>query len=196
MTNAEGAILGLVAEKPRHGYEIEHVIEERGMRDWTEIGFSSIYYVLNKLEAEGRIEGSLEKAAGRGPARKVYRITASGGRALRDAVIESLAVPGRALSPLHLGLSNLPGVSPEEAAEALRQHNRVLGACRAAVRSKRESQSPLPFFVDAMFDYSLTMMEAEIGWIEKTIARLESNEPIFALVGGPQASAADEGPPR
>jgi DNA-binding PadR family transcriptional regulator len=43
MTNAELAILSLVAEQPRHGYEIEQVIEEREMREWTEIGFSSIY---------------------------------------------------------------------------------------------------------------------------------------------------------
>jgi DNA-binding PadR family transcriptional regulator len=48
--------LTLVAERPRHGYEIERVIEERGMREWTEIGFSSIYYLLKKLEREGLIE--------------------------------------------------------------------------------------------------------------------------------------------
>ena len=50
MTNAELAILSLIGEKPRHGYDIEQVIEVRGMRDWTEIGFSSIYYILRKLE--------------------------------------------------------------------------------------------------------------------------------------------------
>ena len=53
MTNAELAILSLVAEEPRHGYDIEQVIEARGMRDWTEIGFSSIYYLLKKLEKSG-----------------------------------------------------------------------------------------------------------------------------------------------
>ena len=44
--------------------EIEHVIEERGMRDWTEIGFSSIYYLLKKLEKEGLIAGRLEEVFG------------------------------------------------------------------------------------------------------------------------------------
>ncbi|MFL7891509.1 MAG: PadR family transcriptional regulator, partial [Anaerolineales bacterium] len=48
MTNAELAILSLIAEQPRHGYDIEQAIVARGMRDWTEIGFSSIYYLLNK----------------------------------------------------------------------------------------------------------------------------------------------------
>jgi len=41
-----------VAEQPKHGYQIEQDITTRGMREWTEIGFSSIYYVLNKLEAD------------------------------------------------------------------------------------------------------------------------------------------------
>jgi len=66
MTNAELAILGLVAEAPRHGYEIEQLIENRGMRNWTEVGFSSIYYILNKLEQRSLIRSHREPAAGRG----------------------------------------------------------------------------------------------------------------------------------
>jgi DNA-binding PadR family transcriptional regulator len=55
MTNAETAILTLLAEQPRYGYEIEQIIAERGMREWTEIGFSSIYNLLKKLEREGLV---------------------------------------------------------------------------------------------------------------------------------------------
>ncbi|MBN1315338.1 MAG: helix-turn-helix transcriptional regulator, partial [Anaerolineales bacterium] len=71
MTNAELAILSLIAEQPLHGYEIEQIIKKRGMRNWTEIGFSSIYYLLRKLEREGLISSRLENV-GRGPARKVF----------------------------------------------------------------------------------------------------------------------------
>ena len=45
LTDSELLLLGLVAEMPRHGYELEQVIEQRGMREWTQIGFSSIYFV-------------------------------------------------------------------------------------------------------------------------------------------------------
>ena len=31
----EELILGLLAEQPRHGYQIEKLIEDRGMRRWT-----------------------------------------------------------------------------------------------------------------------------------------------------------------
>ena len=50
ISNIEAAILGLLCERPQYGYEIEKIIEKRNMRNWTEIGFSSIYYILKKLE--------------------------------------------------------------------------------------------------------------------------------------------------
>ena len=54
LTPAELTVLGLIVEQPRHGYDLEQVIEERGIRQWTDIAFSSIYYVLAKLEKRGR----------------------------------------------------------------------------------------------------------------------------------------------
>ena len=41
-----------------YGYTIEKIIEERGMRHWTDIGFSSIYYVLKRLESRNLIVSS------------------------------------------------------------------------------------------------------------------------------------------
>ena len=84
MTNAELAVLSLLVEKPRHGYEIQQVIEDRGMRDWTEIGFSSIYYVLAKLEKRGLVS-STQDAGGKGPSRKVYAPTGAGFAACGEA---------------------------------------------------------------------------------------------------------------
>jgi DNA-binding PadR family transcriptional regulator len=172
MTNAELAILSLVGERPRHGYEIEQVIEERGMRAWTEVGFSSIYYLLKKLEQEGLIEGQLEEAE-RGPARKVYRPTPAGYAALRAAILEALSTPQRTYPPLQLGLANLPGIPPAEAAAALRRYRDALATSRDEAKAKWESQSPLPYFIEAMFDYSVTMLEAEIAWIETFIKKVE-----------------------
>jgi DNA-binding PadR family transcriptional regulator len=175
MTNAELAVLTLVAERPRHGYEIERVIEERGMREWTEIGFSSIYYLLKKLEREGLIAGQLE-AAKRGPARKVYHLTPTGRAAARAGVMEALSVPHRCYPPLQLGLANLSGIPATEAVAALRQHRDALVEQLAQLQARQESQQPLPSFVDAMFDYSATMIQAEKGWIERFIAQIERPE--------------------
>lgn len=172
LTNAELAILSLVVETPRHGYEIEQVIERRGMRDWTEIGFSSIYYLLKKLEKEGLVEGKLTEAE-RGPARKVFHATQAGFAALRQGALDALAALPRSSSPLQLGLSNLPLISPAEAITALQAHRQALIERIEGVQATWDRQRPLPYFVDAMFDHGLTMAQAELEWIAKFIKQVE-----------------------
>jgi DNA-binding PadR family transcriptional regulator len=173
MTNAELAILSLVVEQPRHGYEIEQVIEERGMRNWTEVGFSSIYYLLKKLEAEGLVKGQLQEAK-RGPARKVYHITPNGREAYRAGVLDALAVPRRQHSTLLLGVAGLSDVPLDEAVTALLQYRAGLAEWRDQVQANRDRQGPQPGFVDALFDYGLTMIQAEITWIEGFITKMEA----------------------
>jgi DNA-binding PadR family transcriptional regulator len=172
MTNAELAILSLVTEKPRHGYEIDQVIEARGMRAWTDLGFSSIYYLLNKLEQAGMIEATLE-SAGRGPARKVYHTTPTGQAALQTGVREALSTPHNCRPPLQLGLANLPLLPRSEALAALRDHHTGLDRGLAHLQAQRQRQQPLPAHVDAMFEHSIVMIEAELGWLARFIQRME-----------------------
>lgn len=173
MTNAELAILSLVAEQPMHGYQIEQVIEQRGMREWTEIGFSSIYYLLKKLDGKKLVEGQLEETE-RGPARKVYHITQAGECALHNAMIEALSEPQRQYSNFPLGLGNLPVVSPKEALMALNQYQDKLVSRLENLQASWKKQQPLPYFVDALFNYSKTMMSAELLWVEKFIGQMEA----------------------
>jgi len=173
MTNAELAVLSLVIQQPRHGYEIEQVIEERGMRRWTEIGFSSIYFLLKKLERGGFIEGQLEKTE-RGPARKVYHTTSAGLEAFHTAIIEVLSVPQPSPRPLMLGLANLPNIAPSEAIAALGQYSQNLKAkmeiLRTALDNKQHSH---PYFVDAMFELGLKVIQAELEWVEKFMKQIQ-----------------------
>lgn len=176
MTNAELALLSLLSEQPRHGYDIEKVIDERGMRDWTEIGFSSIYYLLRKLEKEGLIEGEWEGHPGRGPARKVYALTPEGMSAVLDGVLEALSTPQPLFPPIQLGLANLPGVPKQKALAALLKYRKALLARSQAVQKKRDLQRPLPLFVEAMFSYSLAMIRAEHDWLGTFIQSLEEHD--------------------
>jgi DNA-binding PadR family transcriptional regulator len=173
LTNAELAILGLVVEQPRHGYEIERVIEERGMREWTEVGFSSIYYLLKKLERDGYIESRLVETV-RGPARKVYHASPGGQQALQAGVLEALSVPQRSFPPLQLGLSHLPGIPVDDAIAALEQYRDRLAERLAGVHQRWQSQQPLPLFIEAMFEHSTTLIQAELSWAVDLIKRMEA----------------------
>ncbi|NIM94946.1 MAG: PadR family transcriptional regulator [Anaerolineales bacterium] len=177
MTNAELAILSLLVEKPLHGYQIEQVIEEREMRNWTEVGFSSIYYILKKLEGKGHIRGQIERSTGQGPARKVYYITPPGFQAWREATMQALSTPITPHSSFLLGLSNLTGIPAEDALFALRQYRISMVERAENLRSRWEAiEDHLPFNVNALFDFSMTMIDAELSWVTGFIHQLELRE--------------------
>jgi DNA-binding PadR family transcriptional regulator len=173
MTNPELAVLSLIAEEPRHGYDVEKIIEARGMRDWTEIGFSSIYYLLNKLEGKELIESHLSQPGGKGPARKVYEITDAGRQVHQEGVREALSTPKMRSSSFLLGLSNLPFLTQEESLDALKKYADEIERRLAHMLSRADEQQPLASFVAAMFAYSRTLAEAELHWINKYIKELE-----------------------
>jgi DNA-binding PadR family transcriptional regulator len=75
------AVLGLIAEEPRHGYAVRAEFEAR-LGDFWELNYGQVYQVLTALEQEGLIVGSDERV-GRRPTRKVYAISAKGREALR-----------------------------------------------------------------------------------------------------------------
>ena len=175
MTNAELVILSLIAERPRHGYQIEQVIEEREMREWTELGFSSIYYILNKLEGQGYIDSKVEQSAGRGPARKVYTITQSGSHICQEGILRSLARPPRPESMFLLGLANLPSIPQEEALTALHTYAAHLTERREHLQKRAQlGVDSFPIHVAAMFDFSLKMIQAELAWVKHFIKQMEA----------------------
>lgn len=173
MTNAELTILSLVAESPRHGYAVEQLIEDRGMREWTEVGFSSIYYLLKKLQARGLVKSQPGKET-RGPARTIFSATAQGRQELRTGVIRALSTPGTSPAQFMFGLANLPAVAVSDAAQALTTHRDNLMNRIDRLRARRHQQGPLPKHVAALFDYSETLIQTEAAWIDQYRRELEN----------------------
>jgi len=80
--SAELLILSLVENRPRHGYEISKLIEERS-DGVLKFNVASFYPLLYRLEKRGFIEGKwIEKAGQR--RRRYYRVTAHGKKVLKE----------------------------------------------------------------------------------------------------------------
>ncbi|MFC4851964.1 PadR family transcriptional regulator [Actinophytocola glycyrrhizae] len=161
LTPAELTLLGLLVEKPRHGYELDEVITERGMREWTEIGFSSIYYLLTKLRDRGLVEETGERAHGK--SRKVFAPTAAGRRVCAQAAEAAIAEPRPVFPPVLVGLANQPVIPPDRLRAALARRAEALAERVAAIRAAAPPDAPP--FVRAIFDHSLTQLEAEQAWL-------------------------------
>ncbi|MEV0460334.1 GyrI-like domain-containing protein [Catellatospora methionotrophica] len=171
LTDAELTVLGLLLEQPRHGYELERVIEERGIRAWTALGFSSIYYLLDKLAGRGLIE-----AVGEGPrpakSRATYRVTGSGRDLCAAATLEALSALTPVRSRVLVAMANSPGLAEQDVAAGLTRRLTALGEQLAEVRAARAAQAPLPAAAVAIFDYCEAMLQADAAWAERTLGAL------------------------
>jgi DNA-binding PadR family transcriptional regulator len=171
LTDAELLVLGLVAEMPRHGYELEQVIEKRGMREWSQIGFSSIYFVLGKLETAGLV--TAEATAG-SKARKAYTITQMGRETLIARALEALATYRPVYSSLLLGMVHWPILTREAALQALEVRAAHVDQELTRLERVRFQRQPLPDYVEALFDFSSGQLAAERTWIGQTLDYLQT----------------------
>lgn len=167
MTAAELTVLGLVVEQPRHGYDLEQVIEQRGIRNWADVGFSSIYYLLTKLAKRGLIAADDDRA---GPtSRRVFHATADGRAAAAAQAVDYLSEARPVPYPVLVGLANLPLLSDGDYADALRRRLIGLDARIAAVRAAAHTQHPLPRAAEEVFSYSLHLLDAERSWLAERV---------------------------
>lgn len=80
--SAEMLILALVEDRPRHGYEIAKLIEQRS-DGVLQFHVASLYPLLYRLEKRGLIRGSwVEKPGQR--RRRFYKLTAAGQQILKQ----------------------------------------------------------------------------------------------------------------
>ena len=166
-TDADLVVLGLLAEQPRHAYDLEAVIDERGVRRWTSLAFSSLYYVLNRLEQRGLVTS--ERAPGGAKARRVYRLTAAGHAACAEGTRQRIAeVPPRH-APVLVGMANSPLLAPDELARALAERRSAVERELAELRRVRARQEPLPRAARAIFDHSEAQLDAELRWTERVL---------------------------
>lgn len=170
LTPAELTILGLLEEQPRHGYELEQVIEERGIRQWTALGFSSIYYVLDKLAKRKLIETIGPATSGK--ARATFRVTPTGHKLGAAESLASLATLTPLRASVLVGIANSPALHTDAIAAALSSRAADLESQLSGIRQARASQQPLPFAASAIFDYSEAMLEADAKWTTTTLAML------------------------
>lgn len=167
------AVLALAAERPMHPYEMATTLRERGKDRSIKINWGSLYTVVSNLDKHGLIEATETFRDGRRPERTVYAITDAGLAELRDWLRELLGTPEKEYLRLAAGLSLLPGLPPEEAAELLEQRVHALDAetahRQAALDAARQGL-PRLFLVEE--EYELAMLRAEADWTRSLHAEL------------------------
>jgi DNA-binding PadR family transcriptional regulator len=134
--------LALIAEEPRHGYEIIKLVEEK-TADWYSPSPGIVYPTLTYLEEAGYVTASTEGS------KKLYTITEAGrtylaaNRDLADAILERLKALGERVS-----------------------------RWRRSMRGERDTRGKLPPLVEAAFEHLRDAVGKRLEGDAETEARL------------------------
>lgn len=166
----EQLILGILLEGPQHGYHIEQVIKEHGMRTWTEVGFSSIYYVLDKLEKKGLATAT----SGKGKEKKQFQITKEGLETLKENSKKLISERKPANAHLMTGLATAYLLDDRELRAAFFKRKEKLEDDLADMQSKQNKEQHKAPIAQQLFNLGQTLLEAELDWIKQELQKLEN----------------------
>lgn len=165
------ALLALLEEGPRYGYQLRAQFEQRTGATWP-LNVGQVYTTLTRLERDGLVEGAGDDGAGH----VVYRITESG----RDEVATWFTTPVERTQPprdelaIKLALAvTVPGVDVGTVIQ--QQRTATMSALQDYTRLKRraaDGQSREDLAWTLVLDSLVFGAEAEIRWLDHCEARL------------------------
>ena len=169
MIENEFLFLGLLAEGPKHGYEIKLQLEE-DLGPNIGLQIKSIYYPLQKMESTGLIEKEKAKRSGRFPEKYVYRITPKGKKKFDQLIEQSFTSIERPFFQIDLAFYFLPLVDKSMAKRRLKV--RV-----ALLKKVKKELSILQFTTKTkisslILQHDLDLVEAEINSTQKIVTQL------------------------
>ncbi|HET9910319.1 MAG TPA: PadR family transcriptional regulator [Anaerolineales bacterium] len=169
------AVLGLISQKPRHGYETRIAFENLvgGDENW-EVKPAQIYTTLDRLEEAGLVKCSSDLGEGKEPSRRVYKITRLGEEALQEWFASPVA-PGHQRDEFFIKL--IIGVASGRAdPERLIQTQRgLLFQEMHAATNQRDEYDPRTAIAQILLlDKVIMHLEADLRWLDMIEMRLEA----------------------
>jgi DNA-binding PadR family transcriptional regulator len=176
MSKNDIAILGLLAEGPKHGYQIHQDIKRREMDWWAKIKLGSIYTTLIRLEEQALIKSEKEKV-GNTPERTVYSLTPLGRERLSEMVQYFLREDDRPEWLFGLGVAFITGAPRERVLAVLQERRDHLKQCAVDLQehlSKLKAEIPFNWYM--LIANAYKHMQLEMEWLEQLIAQVQTEE--------------------
>lgn len=160
MIEQELILLGLLAQSPKHGYEIK-VKARQILSSFAGVRLESIYYPLRILERKGLLTKQVDKS-GRRPKRFVYYLT-DGGKARFEALLNrSLLDFTRPQFTLDLSLYFLDFLKPAVARRRLKKRLEILGKISSGIKKMLASKALKgSIALSRIMEHNLCLLDAE-----------------------------------
>lgn len=172
MIEHELILLGLLAEKPCHGYEIKKKIKAI-LTIFAGVDVTSIYYPLAVLEKQGVVTRCIDRH-GKRPRRFIYELTARGRQRFHQLLSKSFLDFKRPRFSLDLSLYFLDNIPADVASRRLRARMMILERLTDRLRHTIETL-PKPHGPTSkrILEHNLQMVKAESGFLATLLETLK-----------------------
>lgn len=181
LTTPDLVILSLLAERPRHGYEVNATLEDRKIREWAPVSRPQIYYSLDKLTRLGLIRVGADESPAAGPERRVFETTSSGRDRLADALESRHWVNNRVHQPFLIWLALSWQARPRAFRKQLTERKKVLAARLAEERATLKDvldEVGHPYHEAVwMLQLVIEQMESEQRWVNRLLQEADQRAP-------------------
>ena len=174
------AVLGLLAQRPRHGYELHAAFEAimGGQHNW-DVKPAQIYTTLGRLEKDGFVVEDAVSQDG-GPEKKVFAITPSGRDALAvwfNSGVERDLQRDEFFVKLMLGLMTGEAL-PHKVIQG--QRSRLYQDLHDMTAQRNKSNPKTQLAQILLYDKAIMHLEADLRWLDMVEARLDevSRQPL------------------
>ncbi len=168
------AVLGLLAERPMHPYEMSTTLRERAKEQSIKLNYGSLYSVVESLQRHRLVDVQEIVREGRRPERTIYAITDAGRTEFVDWLSDLLAMPVKEFTQFEAALSLMPGLPPDEVLRLLqtrltRLETDIVGTA-AVLDEMAKQQMPYLFLIE--LDYVQALRKAELAFVDRFVAQL------------------------
>lgn len=165
-------VLALLAQQPRHPYELHRFLVDTH-KDFVTGLPRSLYHAVDRLARDGLVEAVHSDRPGRAPERTVYGITGEGRAELAHRLRRMLERPDRDTTVMYAALSLVGVLDAREVERCLRTRLADLeGKVAAAEASLQGLDLPRVLLLET--EYARALHSAELAWLRGVLADLRA----------------------
>ncbi|RPI31046.1 MAG: PadR family transcriptional regulator [Chloroflexota bacterium] len=168
------ALLGLLAQKPCHGYELHASFEALagGDSNW-DVKTSQIYATLDRLMEAGLVECASDLGEGDEPSRRIYALTYAGVKALQQW-FDSGVAPEHQRDEFYIKLMVGMASGIGDPYKILHtQRSFIFQQLHAATTQRETLDSRVELAQILLLEKAIMHLEADLRWLDLTEARLD-----------------------
>jgi DNA-binding PadR family transcriptional regulator len=185
----ELAILGLLKDRPMHGYQLSRELGDALGGLWR-VSYGSLYPTLRRLERDGAVVGTAGPTGGAGRRKTIYRITEEGEKQFLDLLQEAPQEGQTEDARFRIRVAFFRYVSPDTRIRLMERRRAALEERLASIKNSLRANARGDDYQLALMEHGRVATESDIAWLTELIQTERSRYGITAPVGGQRRASA------